>query len=521
MPRCRFEPWGREVEVEMHSTVLEAARACGVPVEAACGGRRACGTCAVKVLSGALAEPNQSEAEIIKDKPIRLACRAQIVSDVVVRPLVGAASREPLEVAQSKASGKQRAEVVSPASADAGVFAAVDIGTTSIKVALIEIQPQEKTLKILAQAHNTHYQSAWGADVITRASQALNDPVAAKELMRTAQEGVVAALDEALSKCDKCPANQLLDCVQIAGNPLMSALLCGAPLESYLQPPYGDEHASLSITEGPLFDYVQSRAVDIEMRITPALARLVGGDITAALLGIELDDAQDEQTQDAQTQGAAYSISALFKRRPYLYIDMGTNVESALVSDGQVFVGSAPAGSAFAAEGETGSLAIEHINDLLMSGALSRDGLLDETHPSVIRNDAGLLEAAGGRGAHTQLEIRALQLIKAAFSVTIAEVVRASGLEMGEIDTVYLGGVFAENTDLEALFNTGFLPRALRQAHIQYVPQSVVRGAALLSTMNDSEFGEFVSSLTRQARPVDFVQDDTFNARLLAALSFE
>lgn len=499
MPVCRFEPWGREVEVEMHSTVLAAARACNVPLEASCGGLRACGTCAIKVLKGALAEPNEQEQKIIKGRAIRLACRAEVISDVVVHPLVGIASRLPekpsFEINAAQSPGDEICVL--------HVRAAVDLGTTTIKTALISTCKQNQN-EILVETSNPHYQAAWGADVLTRAAQAAADKGEAQELMNSAQAAVVESLEECLDGLKRqVLANEIaIDCMQVAGNPLVTALLCGAPIEGFLRPPYGNNDVALIVSNGPLFDFAQSHGCKrCEIRTTPALGKLVGGDITAALIGIE------------------NKVPAA--RKPYLYIDMGTNVECALVTETAIFVGSAPAGSAFAAEGEMGSYAIERIEKLIAKGALSREGLLQETHDQVNRNSAGVLEVTEDGKTITQLDIRALQLIKAAFAVSIAEVVRASSFDMSEIEAVYLGGTFAENIEPESLFFTGFLPGGLKESSIKYEPQSVVKGAAVLSAASDEHARELVDALILKTHAVNFVQDPAFNAHLIAALSFE
>lgn len=499
MPVCRFEPWGREIEVEIHSTVLAAARACGVPIEAACGGARACGTCAVKVLEGLLAEPSEHEIEIIKGQPVRLACRAEIISDVVVRPLIGIAARAPKKAGTFSLEnpfGEMASEALH-------VRAAVDLGTTTIKTALVATDATAKN-EIYAEAHSAGYQASWGADVVSRVSHASRDKRQSERLMNSAQEAVVSAIKTCMIELmAQGKARYIaLDRIQIAGNPLVSALLCGASLEAYLQPPYGDDSVELRVTRGPLYDLARTGRTDAsEIRITPALGRLVGGDITAALVGIESDNAAVQ--------------------KPYLYIDMGTNVECALVTENEIFVGSAPAGSAFAAEGETGSLAIARIEELLSVGALSRDGLLQEDHMRVARNASGVLEVAYEGETITQMDVRSFQLIKAAFAVSIGEVVRASSLSMQEIETVYLGGVFANNTDIEALFNTGFFPKGLKGASIKHMAQLVMEGAGVLSGLSDTVARNLTDSLISKVHAVDLVQNPDFNAHLLSALSFQ
>lgn len=52
MAPIRFVPWNRTIQAQVGWTVLDAARAAGVPLGAACDGDGICGACAVRVVSG-------------------------------------------------------------------------------------------------------------------------------------------------------------------------------------------------------------------------------------------------------------------------------------------------------------------------------------------------------------------------------------------------------------------------------------------------------------------------------------
>jgi len=45
MPKVKFLPHGREVEVEKGTTVIRAALNAGVHINASCGGNGVCGKC--------------------------------------------------------------------------------------------------------------------------------------------------------------------------------------------------------------------------------------------------------------------------------------------------------------------------------------------------------------------------------------------------------------------------------------------------------------------------------------------
>lgn len=90
----RFAEQDLETEVEVGSSILEAAKQCGAPEGDACGGVCACSTCHVYVVEGEdlLSEASEDEEDIL-DKAFdvrlesRLGCQAKIQKPgrVVVR----------------------------------------------------------------------------------------------------------------------------------------------------------------------------------------------------------------------------------------------------------------------------------------------------------------------------------------------------------------------------------------------------------------------------------------------------
>ncbi|HHN64855.1 MAG TPA: DUF4445 domain-containing protein [Nitrospirae bacterium] len=97
--RVIFQPSGRRGEVQEGKTVLDAAQALGVDIEALCGGKKVCGKCKVRIEEGYFEKDNiesgmkhlspLTEDELKHIKPedgpgIRLACAAEIRGDLKV-----------------------------------------------------------------------------------------------------------------------------------------------------------------------------------------------------------------------------------------------------------------------------------------------------------------------------------------------------------------------------------------------------------------------------------------------------
>jgi uncharacterized 2Fe-2S/4Fe-4S cluster protein (DUF4445 family) len=100
MVRVAFMPSGRRGEFPSGTTILDAARALGVYVESACGGRAICGRCQVTQAEGAfpklniesrpghISEPNETEVQFAREHGLRpgrrLGCQTRIFADIVV-----------------------------------------------------------------------------------------------------------------------------------------------------------------------------------------------------------------------------------------------------------------------------------------------------------------------------------------------------------------------------------------------------------------------------------------------------
>ncbi len=104
MATVRFLKDGREVEVPVGKTILEAANKCGAPEGSACGGVCACSTCHVYVLKGSelLSELEDAENDVL-DKAFdvrpssRLGCQARVVKEGVIEVEITPESRKAWE----------------------------------------------------------------------------------------------------------------------------------------------------------------------------------------------------------------------------------------------------------------------------------------------------------------------------------------------------------------------------------------------------------------------------------------
>ncbi|MBI5831482.1 MAG: DUF4445 domain-containing protein [Armatimonadetes bacterium] len=92
----RFEPEGREVEVEHGTPLMRAAALAGLPMEVPCGGLGLCGKCRVTLIEGAKAPTFEELDELTAADlaaNVRLACQQTVDRPMVVMPDVNTVSR--------------------------------------------------------------------------------------------------------------------------------------------------------------------------------------------------------------------------------------------------------------------------------------------------------------------------------------------------------------------------------------------------------------------------------------------
>lgn len=110
MPKVKFLPHGREVEVDVGTSVIRAALLAGVHINASCGGNGVCGKCRVKIEKGSVKggiSEKLSKEDI--EEGYRLACLSEILEDLEVRVPIESEMDE--SVLNIQASPRKRAAI--------------------------------------------------------------------------------------------------------------------------------------------------------------------------------------------------------------------------------------------------------------------------------------------------------------------------------------------------------------------------------------------------------------------------
>jgi uncharacterized 2Fe-2S/4Fe-4S cluster protein (DUF4445 family) len=497
------------------TSVLEAAAEVGVVIPAPCGGRGACGRCAVTVLTGELEPPSDQEVAALArarvgSSEIRLACMARIAGDVTLRPL-GISAR---------VSGVA-------ASQDAcGVAVGVDLGTTSVAVQAVETSRRS----IVGTARVPNRQAAFGADVLSRVSAALSG--AQERLKTAAEDSVIEALELA---CGGAGASEMsVERVVIAGNTAMVSLLAGVEVVGLASHPFSHSLATVRTLDNRR---IAAAVGGAEVLVVPPVAAFVGGDLVAGMVAEGL----------AGEAGDA------------LFIDLGTNAEVAAVTGGRAVVTSAPAGPAFegwgiACGGQagpggivsvmpsdsqggllpvteggppyhlTGSGLISAVALLRRAGHLDADGLLRAEGPACDRfftadgvRAVALGEDPADRSVFlSQLDVRSLQSAKAAVCVAVRAV--ASEVPVEALRDVIVTGAFGGALEVRDLVDLGIVPKETAGT-VRQVPDAALRGAACMA-LDPSLFAD-AEALVSRASHVDLAMGESFTAGFIAALRLE
>ncbi len=536
--RVRFQDFDSEVEVERGKTVLEAVRQAGLALESECGGRGTCGACRVRFLEGAPA-PGADDALRLGDGAVaqgwRLACQTILTDDCRIA-LPAAAPEGGLRILTEAYGVAEAPPAVSPGRAGA-YGAAVDVGTTTVVCYLLDLGGARQ-VGVVSFANP---QRRLGPDVVSRIVYAHQG----RESLLEARDCLVKELEKALATlCARSRvALSALSRITVVGNPTMLHLLRGVdpwPLGVVPYQPVFTETPAVSAREVGF-----RRLADAELVLLPGVAGHLGADAVAGLLALGLPR----------------------RRGLFLFIDMGTNGEMVLASDGEAVGASCAAGPAFEGvhissgmaalpgavewvDEEDGRLALETIEGaeprglcgsglvdavalLLRRGILTTGGRLKEPAdlPADLPPDLRQRLHADGEGQHfvlyegdagsavslTQRDVREVQLAKAPIRVGAEVLLEEVGARPEQVDAVFVAGAFGSSIRADSLLALGLLPPAMA-GRIQ--PVGNVAGMGAKVALASDERLEEARQIARRIRHVELMLREDFHTRFADHIPF-
>ncbi len=379
---------------------------------------------------------------------------------------------------------------------------AFDIGTTSVVGSLIDLGSGEQ----LASVGGLNPQTVYGGDLMSRVAYAQFDPKKLATLRGRILAEINGHIEEACAQAKVSPDN--IYKIVIVGNTCMHHIFLGIDPSYVGLAPYAPSVRDALVV--PAADIPLKKTPNARVCLLPIVAGFVGADTIAAILATRL------------YASGEYRV----------LVDIGTNGEVVIGRNGRLFACSAPAGPTFEggqiAHGMRGAVgaiekveigsdvACQTIGDAPAIG-ICGSGLIDAVAAMLdakILNGAGrfrqadldglppslrrrLVERTDGRAfvlvpaaqagknediVLTQMDVRQLQLAKAAIYAGIVMLQRVMGVADQDVEELLLAGGFGNYVNIANAVRIRLLPQ-LPIERIRYVGNVAHVGAqmALLS----------------------------------------
>jgi uncharacterized 2Fe-2S/4Fe-4S cluster protein (DUF4445 family) len=387
-----------------------------------------------------------------------------------LRRLANAIALRPSAVTIIDAGGKVL-DVLAEASFHSAYGIAIDVGTTTLATYLFDLASGRQ----VSVAASGNPQRSFGADVISRIAHVRRKGFAG---LHELQHAVTAEINRLISKLASAAkiSPQSIYKAMIVGNPTMLHLLLGVDPTGIDVSPY------VPVFTGALRLDAQAIGLEIHpqavVETLPAVSAYVGADVVAGIVSTGLGKLESNE----------------------LFLDVGTNGEIVVASEGHMIACSTAAGPAFegtsikqgmsalpgaiesvtirdhevnclvigggAATGICGSGLLDAVAELQQIGLIDTTGRLRKTKSPLSARIEGDKKDARLRLTEDQApvylnqqDIREFQLAKAAMRAGIETLLRHAHLPVDRLDRILIGGAFGAHLKREHLVRTGLLPR--------------------------------------------------------------
>ena len=554
MAMIRFIPSDKAVFVADGTNLLEAARKAGVSIEAPCDGTGTCGKCRVKI--PATQQRNFEEAphewltQAERGEGWALACQSTVQGDLLVEPDWYAADDLKIlseghivtveldawitktfdaSAARTTVTAGGALLATEPGDTTAALFgAAVDIGTTTLVVALIDLRDGRE----LAIASSLNPQARHAQDVLSRiklGSQPQGLQLLHGELIAELNRLVGAAAAEA-----DVPVRHIYEAV-FSGNTTMLHLATATNPASLGKYPYtpalqGGQHVSAA-------DIGLVMAPRGLVYLPPIMSAYVGADITSGILATKL----------AEQRGVT------------LFVDIGTNGEMVLAANGQLTATSTAAGPAF--EGMNIACGMRASRGAIEQVSLSGNDVEIKTIANaepVGLCGSGLLDVVGELAAHGGVDkngrfqtngslpdrqwkdrfgsLDGKPVFRIADPVYLSQkdapgatgqgrrsrrnrtpAPLAHGLVAAQVDRVLVAGSFGFHLRTASLIHLGLLPREFKD-RVEFVGNTSKSGARAF--LLNRRLRDELKQLVQRVHVLELANDPAFEKTFVKALSF-
>ena len=511
---CLEDDTNKTAVVDSEMNVADALIEIGAHVQMPCGGKGICGKCRVRI-RGELSEPTAIEKKNLgENSKDRLACQAFPEGNVTVK-IQSITSGQPFHIEQIDVQS------------EFGI--AVDIGTTSVQIALVDLSSGEAFLTDTF----LNPQRRFGDDTMSRIAAAADTAVFKKQV-QLIREAIYSSCIRTISALSLTA--EKIKRIAVCGNTTMLHFLFGMNVSSMGTYPFTPEAFDFAIHSPETID--MPLFADAELLSLPAISAFLGSDVLGGL-AICFEDGFDKNT---------------------CFIDLGTNGEIFLINnDGNIYAASCAMGPALegmniscgmtATSGaithfslSNGKVKFEILGDELPVG-LSGTGLIDLIailHRANIIQDSGafngeletmrlpepLVFSVQDQMKHillsdgvslSQADIRNLQLSKGASHAATELLMVESNSQKSKIDNVVIAGSLGEHLSIDQFNHLGFLPE-FPNAEFSFRGNTSLMAAQKVCI--EPEFIKMASLLRDRVIEVQLNCQPEFNDKFVDALNF-
>lgn len=391
-----------------------------------------------------------------------------------------------------------------------GVYGcAVDVGTTTMAAYLIDLT----TGRQLATASMLNPQRSRGGDVITRANYTMENSEGLSELAAAVRAGVSELIDD--MRAQTGVSREDVRHITVVGNTIMMHIFAGICVKYIATLPFVPAYSATR--------HVPARVLGMDypcanVTLGPCVAGYVGADTVAAAIACGMD-----------RPGEAA-----------LLMDIGTNGEMVLRTDEGLWCCAAAAGPAFeGAHIKCGSGAVDGaIDSVKLDGDDVRVTTIGGKKPASICGSgivsaiaemlkAELIDETGCLEEEIQLaegvsvcqkDVREVQLAKAAIAAGVEILAEAAGIDVEDIQKLYLAGGFGSYIDKKAACEIGLIPMELLD-RISGVGNAAGSGAKMLAM--DAEAIARAEELRRRMQYIELSASAGFQDRFADCMFFE
>jgi len=484
------------LKAETGENLLDILRFNGVEIFAPCGGKGTCGKCRVWT----------------RNLGTVFACQTSISNDdEIVLPSALEVSILEFQHKQSYQYPVQPGPSVQLSGSPFGL--AVDIGTTTIVMYFFDFR--KESLVHISSMLNP--QQNYGADVISRINHCIQHEGGLKTLHRELVQAMNQQIRIFLSENDL----EEKDLVKISftGNTTMLHFLLEEDPGPIAFAPYTPRFTAEQHRTGA--DMGLACHEQAFVKVLPSISSYVGADIVAGLAALKPED----------------------QVNTYLFIDLGTNGELALVTPDKHLCCATAAGPAFEASniscgmpavkgavsgytpsgyqtianapplGICGSGLMDVITVLLNTGKISPTGEMEQDFILSPANESG----SGENIVLSPADVRELQLAKAAVAAGIKILLKFAGLEANSVNAVYLAGGFGNYIKIESAIRTGLLDESYRD---KIIPIGNASGTGALTALKSEDFDARIKRMLEKMEYIELSSDPDFVTEYAMNMSF-